>query len=47
MPQALLGMTKSRDVFPVMAGPPNGPLGVRVSAIRQGLTGTNCVAEDT
>jgi hypothetical protein len=25
-----------------MAGAPNGPVGFRVSAIRQGVTGTNC-----
>jgi hypothetical protein len=46
MPHALLGMTKSRDVPPVMAGPPKGPLAFRVSAIRQGVTGTKCVAEE-
>src|SRR5208282_6944115 len=26
MPQTLFGMTKSRDVWPVIDGPPNGPL---------------------
>jgi hypothetical protein len=45
MPQTLLGITKSRDVFPAMAGPPKGPLGFRVSAIRQGVTGTKWAAE--
>src|SRR5579864_5343258 len=50
MPQALLGITKSRIEFkkswtPAMAGPPKGPLGSRVSAIRQGVTGTKRVPE--
>src|ERR1700674_1291359 len=27
IPQALLGIAKSRDAPPVMAGPPNGPSG--------------------
>ena len=37
----LFGMTKSRDVFPKIAGPPNGPEALRVSAIRQGVMGIN------
>src|ERR1700674_2564723 len=45
MPQALLGITKSRDAPPAMAGPPKGPLEFLVSAIRQGVTGTKSVAE--
>ena len=46
MPQALLGMTKSRDVFAAIAGPPKPPLAFRVSAIRQGVMGANCVGEE-
>src|SRR4029077_6951253 len=41
MPQALWGITKPRVVPPAMAGPPNGPLALRVSAIRHGDMGTN------
>src|SRR5579872_875055 len=41
IPQALLGMMKSRAVSAANAGPLNGPLGVlRVSAMRQGVMGT-------
>src|SRR5258708_26169603 len=41
IPQALLGMMKSRDVPPPRDGPLKGPLGVfRVSATRQGVMGT-------
>src|SRR5260370_1416895 len=41
IPQALFGMTKSRDAPPTSDGPANGPLGVfRVSATRQGVMGT-------
>src|ERR1035441_6259705 len=42
MLQALSGMAKSREVWPCRAGPPNGPGARRVSATRQGVTGTNC-----
>ena len=34
-------MTNAREELPAMAGPPKGPLAFRVSAIRQGDTGTN------
>src|SRR5690242_18219801 len=44
MPQTLLGITKSRDVFPAIAGPPKPPMAFRVSAIRHGVIGANCVA---
>jgi len=47
IPQALLGTIKSRVVPPVIAGPPNGPVAFRVSAMRQGVTGTKCVAVET
>src|SRR3954452_10136832 len=40
MPQALCGIAKSRVVCPESSGPPNGPLLSRVSATRQGVTGT-------
>src|SRR5260370_1375616 len=40
-PQALFGMTKSRDAPPTSEGPASGPLGAfRVSATRQGVIGT-------
>src|ERR1019366_2220532 len=41
IPHALAGMTKSRLLPPSIAGPPKGPAGLRVSATRQGVTGTN------
>ena len=41
MPQLLFGMVKLLAVLPVIIGPPNGPFGLRVSATRQGATGTN------
>src|SRR5450432_3829992 len=40
-PQLLEGMTKSRLLPPAIAGPPKGPAALRVSATRQGVTGTN------
>ena len=40
MLQAELGMVKDRLVPPVMNGAPKGPAGLRVSATRQGVTGT-------
>src|SRR5258708_9121933 len=41
IPQALFGMTKSRDAPPTSDGPANGPLGVfRESATRQGVMRT-------
>ena len=43
MPQLRLsGTIKSRKVPPAIAGPPNSPLGLRVSTTRQGVAGTNC-----
>src|ERR1700694_848258 len=44
MPQALAGMAKSRAVCRGRPGPPNGPVALRVSAMRQGVTGTKRVA---
>src|SRR5271157_1317149 len=41
-PHALLGMMKSRQVPPLIGGPPKGPLGFRVSATRHGVIGMNC-----
>src|SRR5260370_3479701 len=41
MPQELLGITKLRDVPAARYGPPNGPTEFRVSATRQGDTGTS------
>lgn len=43
--QPLAGMAKPRVVFPLKIGPPNGPFALRVSAIRQGVTGTKLRAE--
>jgi hypothetical protein len=40
MPQALFGIANPRDVPALKNGPPNGPFGFRVSAMRQGVTGT-------
>src|SRR5579863_7552141 len=34
-------MTKSREVCAAKAGPPKGPFALRVSAMRQGVMGTN------
>src|SRR5206468_2905075 len=39
MPQTLSGIVKSRLLPPLMAGPPNAPAALRVSAMRQGVTG--------
>src|SRR5579862_2947105 len=44
MPQALAGMAKSRSVCRGRVGPPNGPVGLRVSAMRQGVIGTKRAA---
>src|SRR5579859_7439409 len=44
MPQALLGMAKSRAVCRRRPGPPNGPVALRVSATRQGVIGTKRAA---
>src|SRR5215472_11938107 len=44
MPHALMGIAKSREDPAAMAGPPKPPWGVRVSATRQGVTGTKWVA---
>jgi hypothetical protein len=44
MPQVLLGTGKLRELPPVIEGPPNVPVGFRVSAMRHGATGTNCKA---
>src|SRR5271169_1806325 len=41
MPHELCGMTNDRLVPLVMVGPPNGASAPRVSATRQGVTGTN------
>src|SRR5215470_1930621 len=40
MPQAEFGMVNDRLVLPAMNGAPKGPVGLRVSATRQGATGT-------
>jgi hypothetical protein len=41
IPQALLGMANAlAAALPWRKGPPNGPAALRVSAIRQGVTGT-------
>jgi class 3 adenylate cyclase len=41
IPQALLGMANALAVaLPWRKGPPNGPAGFRVSAMRHGVTGT-------
>src|SRR5437899_492342 len=40
IPQALLGTLNPRLECPPKNGPPKGPAGLRVSAIRQGVTGT-------
>src|SRR4051812_22262616 len=47
MPQALLGIAKSRVTPPPIGGPPNGPFALRVSAIRHGVMETNRSAEAT
>src|ERR1700681_875281 len=44
MPQALLGITKSRAVCRGRPGPPKGPVALRVSAMRHGVIGTNRAA---
>src|SRR5579862_6013960 len=44
MPHALKGISKSRAVCAADVGPPKGPAAVRVSAMRHGVMGTNCVA---
>src|SRR5579864_2151779 len=46
MPQALAGTAKSRSVCRGRVGPPNGPSGLRVSAMRQGVIGTKRAAVD-
>lgn len=41
IPQALLGMANDlAAALPCRKGPPNGPAGLRVSAMRHGVTGT-------
>jgi len=41
IPQALLGMANAlAAALPCRKGPPNGPAALRVSAMRQGVTGT-------
>jgi hypothetical protein len=40
MPQALLGIAKSRAVCLGSPGPPKGPVALRVSATRHGVIGT-------
>src|ERR1051326_6399906 len=45
MLQVLLGMAKDRLVPPARKGPPNGPFAFRVSAMRQGVTGTKVSTE--
>src|SRR3954447_8052408 len=41
IPQALLGIANAlAAALPCRNGPPNGPAGLRVSAMRQGVTGT-------
>src|SRR5271170_2496106 len=42
MPQALLGMSNSRLEPAPNSGPPKGPVALRVSATRHGVTGMNC-----
>src|ERR1035441_5197923 len=42
----LSGTKKSREVPLPIAGPPNGPLGLRVSTRRHGVAGTNCSGSD-
>jgi len=42
MEHVLLGMGKLRLVPPDMYGPPRGPVGLRVSATRHGVTGRYC-----
>src|SRR5271157_3297791 len=44
MLQALCGMRNSREVPPLIDGPPKFPGGLRVSATRHGGTETNCSA---
>lgn len=36
------GIVKLRDVPVVISGPPKGPLALRVSTTRHGMTGKNC-----
>ena len=36
-------MAKLREVLAPRNGPPNGPAGLRVSTIRQGVTGINLI----
>ena len=43
MPHALCGIGKDRLVPPAITGPPNVPSALRVSATRQGVTGTKTV----
>ncbi len=38
---------KARDELPGIGGPPKGPLGLRVSTTRHGVTGKNCTAVGT
>jgi hypothetical protein len=40
MPHGPAGMLKSRVAAPANAGRPKGPAGLRVSAMRQGVTAT-------
>src|ERR1035438_3732188 len=46
-PQALAGMLKSRLMAAPRIGPPKGLSGLRVSATRHGVTGTNLRGEPT
>ena len=41
MLQALRGMVNERTEAAAIVGPPKGPAALRVSATRQGVTGTN------
>src|SRR6476646_4760307 len=41
MLQLLLGILNPRVACPTSGGPPKGPAGLRVSATRHGVTGTN------
>src|ERR1700676_2327080 len=47
IPQPLPGIAKARTSAASMLGPPKGPFGRRVSAMRQGLTGTNRAPDTT
>jgi hypothetical protein len=44
MAQELSGITKLRSVWAATDGPPNEPSALRVSTMRQGVTGVKCIA---